>query len=56
MVEIYYIRFYEKVVVIRPGSSDPDKIKIEHIQRASFMVWEIMGAEEEQMFITGMVL
>lgn len=30
--------------------------QMEHIQRASFMVWEIMGAEEEQMFITGMHL
>ncbi|XP_057368644.1 retinol-binding protein pinta-like [Daphnia carinata] len=45
-----------KVVLIRPGSYDPDKIKLEHIQRASFMVWEVMGDEDEQMFVTGMIL
>ena len=30
--------------------------QMEIVQRVSFMVWEIMGAEEEQMFITGMLL
>lgn len=31
-------------------------IQIEYIQRASFMVFELMGEEDEQMFINGMVL
>ena len=31
-------------------------IQIEQVQRASFMVWEIMAKEEEQMFVTGMHL
>ncbi|XP_046638357.1 retinol-binding protein pinta-like isoform X2 [Daphnia pulicaria] len=45
-----------KVVLIRPAAYDPAKTKIEIVQRASFMVFEIMGSEEEQMFITGMLL
>ncbi|KAK4010341.1 hypothetical protein OUZ56_019487 [Daphnia magna] len=45
-----------KVVLIRPGAYDPTKTKIEHIQRASFMVWDIMSDEDEQMFVTGMLL
>ncbi len=30
--------------------------QVEYVQRVNFMVWEIMAAEEEQMFITGMLL
>jgi len=45
-----------KVVIIRPGAHDPAEMKMETVQRASFMVWDIMGDESEQMFITGMVL
>jgi hypothetical protein len=30
--------------------------QIENIQRASFMVWDIMSDEDEQMFVTGMFL
>ncbi|XP_046459127.1 retinol-binding protein pinta-like isoform X4 [Daphnia pulex] len=45
-----------RVVLIRPAAYDPAKTKIEIVQRASFMVFEIMGSEEEQMFITGMLL
>ncbi|XP_046459123.1 alpha-tocopherol transfer protein-like isoform X1 [Daphnia pulex] len=45
-----------KVVLIRPGVFDPAKMKIENIQRASFMVWDIMSDEDEQMFVTGMLL
>ena len=51
-----YDHLGRKVVVIRPGCHDPSKVKVEVMQRASFMVWEVMACEEEQMFITGMVL
>ena len=51
-----YDHLGRKVIVIRPGIFDPNKISMEVIQRTSFMVMEIMGAESEQMFISGMIL
>ena len=51
-----YDHLGRKVVIIRLACYDPSAIKIELIQRVSFMVWEILGDEDEQMFITGMVL
>ncbi|XP_046638360.1 retinaldehyde-binding protein 1-like [Daphnia pulicaria] len=45
-----------RVVLLRPASHDPAKIKIEVVQRVSFMVSEIMADEDEQMFITGITL
>ena len=51
-----YDRMGRKVIVFRPGSYDPNKISMEVVQKASFMVNEIMGVESEQMFITGIVV
>ncbi len=31
-------------------------LQMEHMQRASFMISELVGAEDEQMFITGMIV
>lgn len=42
--------------LIRPGAADPNKLTMEVVQRTSIMVSEIFYHEEEQMFITGIVL
>ena len=41
---------------MRPGCFNAYLHKAEDIEKVSFMVLEIMGLEEEQMFITGMVV
>ena len=45
-----------KVVIIRGGAHDPEVMKFEAVQKASFMVMEILEDECEQMFITGLVI
>ena len=51
-----YDRLGRKVVVLRAACYDPAEMKVEIMQKVSFMVWELMSHEEEQMFITGMIL
>ena len=41
---------------MRPGSYDPFLHKAEDIEKANFMVSDIMGLESEQMFIKGIVV
>ena len=45
-----------KVVVIRTGAHNPAVVKQTLVQRAGFMTFEVMNLEEEQLFITGMIL
>ncbi|KAI9559252.1 hypothetical protein GHT06_016041 [Daphnia sinensis] len=51
-----YDHLGRKVLLARPGAHDPAKFKFEHIQRVGFMVSEVLGDEDEQLFITGMVV
>ena len=51
-----YDQLDRKVVVIRVASHDPDVIVMSAMQKVNFMVFEVMNAAEEQMFITGIVL
>ena len=51
-----YDHLGRRVAIIRSGCHDPSSLSIEAIQRVSFMIWDIMFHEEEQMFITGAVL
>ena len=51
-----YDHLGRKVVVVRLACYDPSAIKFELIQRVGFMVWELLDDEEEQMFITGLIL
>lgn len=51
-----YDKHGRKVIVMRPGCFDPCQFKPEDIEKANFMVLDIMGREEEQMFVTGMVI
>jgi len=51
-----YDQLGRKVIIMRPGCFNAYLHKAEDIEKVSFMVLEIMGLEEEQMFITGMVV
>ncbi|XP_057368645.1 alpha-tocopherol transfer protein-like [Daphnia carinata] len=51
-----YDHLGRKVVVNRPGVNNPAKCKFEDVQRVGFMLNEIMADEDEQMFITGLVV
>ncbi|XP_046638354.1 retinaldehyde-binding protein 1-like [Daphnia pulicaria] len=50
-----YDHLGRKVILIRPAVVDLVKFKFEQVQRAGFMVSEVLGDEDEQLFITGMV-
>lgn len=41
---------------MRPGCFDPMLFKPEVIDKANFMISDTMGREDEQMFVTGMVI
>ena len=41
---------------MRPGCFDPYLYKPEDVEKANFMVSDVMGLAEEQMFITGIVI
>jgi hypothetical protein len=41
---------------MRPGCFDPMLFKAEDIDKANFMISDTMGREDEQMFVTGMVI
>jgi CRAL/TRIO domain len=45
-----------KVIVIRMAVHDPTKISPELVHKVSFMVWNVVFDEEEQMFTSGVVL
>ncbi|KAK4010343.1 hypothetical protein OUZ56_019489 [Daphnia magna] len=51
-----YDHLGRKVLLHRPGVNDPAKCRFEDVQRVGFMVSEILGDEDEQMFIAGMVI
>jgi len=51
-----YDHLGRKVVLIRTAAHDPAIVKQSMVQRVSFMTFEVMNMEEEQLFITGMVL
>ena len=51
-----YDHLGRRVAIIRSGCHDPSSLSLEVIQRVSFMIWDIVFHEEEQMFITGAVL
>ena len=43
-----------RVIIMRPGCYDHNIHKAEDIEKANFMISDIMGFESEQMFVTGM--
>jgi CRAL/TRIO domain len=45
-----------KVIIMRPGCYDPLLFKPEDIEKANFMISDTMGLDDEQMFVTGMVI
>jgi len=45
-----------KVIIIRPGCFNPYLRRVEDIEKANFMVSDVMGLEDEQVFITGIVI
>ena len=45
-----------KVIIIRPGCFNPYLHRVEDIEKANFMVSDVMGLEDEQVFITGIVI
>ncbi|XP_046459137.1 retinol-binding protein pinta-like isoform X2 [Daphnia pulex] len=45
-----------KVILARPGCTDPYKFKFEQVHKANFMISEVMCDEDEQLFITGMAV
>ena len=45
-----------KVVLIRTAAHDPAVVKQALVQRVSFMTFEVMNMEEEQLFVMGIVL
>ena len=51
-----YDNLGRKVIIIRPGCYDPYLHKLEDIEKSNFMVSDIMGLEDEQLFITGLII
>ncbi|KAI9559302.1 hypothetical protein GHT06_016091 [Daphnia sinensis] len=51
-----YDQHGRKVIIIRPGCYDPYRFKPEDIEKANFMISEVMVLDDEQMFVTGMVI
>ncbi|XP_046459118.1 alpha-tocopherol transfer protein-like [Daphnia pulex] len=51
-----YDHLGRKVLFGRPGVADPNKFKFEDIQRVGLMISELLCDEDEQLFITGMVV
>jgi len=51
-----YDHLGRKVIIMRPGCFDPYLYKPEDVEKANFMVSDVMGLAEEQMFITGIVI
>ncbi|XP_046456586.1 retinol-binding protein pinta-like [Daphnia pulex] len=51
-----YDQHDRKVIIMRPGCFDPMLFKAEDIDKANFMISDTMGREDEQMFVTGMVI
>lgn len=41
---------------MRPGCFDPYLHKAEDVEKVSFMVLDVMGLAEEQMFVTGIII
>ena len=41
---------------MRPGAHDPQRHSYEDVEKANFMVGEVMGVLDEDMFITGAVV
>jgi len=40
---------------MRMGCYDPNKHKAEDIEKANFMISDLMGGDSEQMFVTGIL-
>ena len=51
-----YDQHGRKVIVMRPGCYDPFRHKPEDIEKANFMISDVMVLEDEQLFVTGMVI
>ena len=51
-----YDRNGQKVILMRMGCFNPYQVKHEDIEKANFMICEVMGNAEEQFFATGMIL
>jgi len=51
-----YDNLGRKVIIIRPGCFDPYLHRAQDIEKANFMVSDVMGLQDEQLFITGMVI
>jgi len=49
-------QFCRKVIIMRPGSFDPVKHKPILVEKANFMIGEVMGLLDPTMFITGVVV
>jgi len=45
-----------KVIIKREGCFDPYLHKVEDVEKVNFMITELLGSVEEQMFVTGMVV
>lgn len=50
-----YDQLCRKVIIIRPGSFDPNVHKSIIVEKANFMIGEVMGLLDPTMFITGVV-
>ena len=51
-----YDHMGRKVIIMRPGCFDPYLHKPEDVEKVNFMVSDVMGLDEEQMFLTGIVI
>ena len=51
-----YDHLGRKVILMRPGCFDPYRHRPEDMDKVSFMVSDVMGLEDEQMFVTGIVI
>nr|CAH0106714.1 unnamed protein product [Daphnia galeata] len=51
-----YDQHGRKVIIMRPGCYDPFNFKPEDIEKASFMISDVMVKDDEQLFVTGMVI
>jgi len=51
-----YDQLGRKVIISRPGCFDPYLHKAHDIEKANFMVSEIMGTEDEEIFFRGLVM